>query len=224
MTQRIHSGAPMTLYRIAIPLFIAVLYSIAAGPSPGFALDDIDATISNLHNPDPVVRRSAVKELATQHDPRVVAPLKGALHDPDDRVRTLAKSALENLAENDIHTKDRQAADSNQMMAAVSSDGLQRVAIVVDSYSYTPDHLIVKRGVPVELTLTSVTWLVPHNFVVNDPDSGLKINQEVPAGKSVTIRFTPEQVGQFKYFCDKKLLFFPSHEEKGMRGTLEVRE
>jgi heme/copper-type cytochrome/quinol oxidase subunit 2 len=95
--------------------------------------------------------------------------------------------------------------------------------IIVDSYSYTPDHLIVKSGVPLELTLKSVTWLVPHNFLIDAPEAGLKVNEEVPAGKSITIRFTPGREGRYKFFCDKKLLFFHSHEEKGMTGILEVR-
>jgi heme/copper-type cytochrome/quinol oxidase subunit 2 len=107
--------------------------------------------------------------------------------------------------------------------AVLSPDGVQRATIIVDSYSYTPDHLIVKRGVPLELKLTSVTWLVPHNFLIDAPEAGLKVNKEVPAGKSITIRFTPELEGRYKFFCDKKLLFFHSHEEKGMTGTLEVR-
>ena len=215
----------MTPYRIIISLCCAVAFcSVLFSPPFAMALDDIDATIRNLQNPDPVVRRSAVRELASQHDPRVVAPLNAALDDPDDQVRTLAKSALENLATNEPHTKDFQTAGSIQSMATISTDGVQRATIIVDSYSFKPDHLIVTRGTPVELTLTSVTWLVPHNFVINDPESGLKINQEVPSGKSVTIRFTPEQTGRFKFFCDKKLLFFPSHEAKGMTGTLEVRD
>jgi plastocyanin len=112
---------------------------------------------------------------------------------------------------------------AGQAAAVLSPDGIQRAAILVDSYSYTPDHLIVKRGVPVELTLTSVTWLVPHNFVIDAPEAGMKLNEEVPAGKSVTIRFTPRKEGRYKFFCDKKLLFFHSHEEKGMTGTLEVQ-
>jgi len=107
--------------------------------------------------------------------------------------------------------------------AELSPDGIQRVTIIVDSYSYTPDHLIVKSEVPLELTLKSVTWLVPHNFLIDAPEAGLKVNEEVPAGKSITIRFTPGRAGRYKFFCDKKLLFFSSHEEKGMTGILEVR-
>jgi len=107
--------------------------------------------------------------------------------------------------------------------AELSPDGIQRATILVDSYSYTPDHLIVQRGVPVELTLTRVTWLVPHNFVIDAPEAGMKLSMEAPAGKSVTFRFTPALEGRYKFFCDKKLLFFHSHEEKGMTGILEVQ-
>jgi len=206
-------------------LLTAALGSVAVVPSPGLALDDVDATISNLHNPNPVVRRSAVLELAGINDPRVVAPLKAALKDPDEQVRALAQAALSRMADaSDARTgTDLHAGFATEVTAALSSDGVQRATIIVDSYSFKPDHLIATRGVPLELTLTSVTWLVPHNFVINDPEAGVTISREVPAGKSVTVRFTPRQAGRYKFFCDKKLLFFPSHEEKGMTGTLDVR-
>jgi plastocyanin len=113
-----------------------------------------------------------------------------------------------------------QAADA--VVAAMSADGIQRATIVVDSYAYRPDRLIVRPGVPVALTLTSVTWLVPHNFVLDDPAAGFALNEEIPAGKTITLRFTPQREGTFAFFCDKRLLFFHSHREKGMEGTLLV--
>ena len=102
-------------------------------------------------------------------------------------------------------------------------DGAQRVSITMDSYSYTPNHVIVRAGKPVELILTSVTILTPHNFVLKEPAAGLAVEQDVGAGKTVTVRFTPAQPGIFTFYCDKKLLFFASHREKGMEGRLEVR-
>ena len=104
-----------------------------------------------------------------------------------------------------------------------SEDGVLRAEIVLDSYSYKPDHLIVVAGKPVELTLKSVTVIVPHNFVIKAPEIGVEINQEVPAGKTVKIQFTPTHAGKAEIYCDKKLLFFKSHKEKGMVGTLEVK-
>ncbi|MBI4401846.1 MAG: cupredoxin domain-containing protein [Nitrospirae bacterium] len=114
-------------------------------------------------------------------------------------------------------------AEVEPFVVSADADGVQRATITMDSYSYTPNHLVVQAGKPVELTLTSVTTLTPHNFLLNDPAAGFKLEQDVRAGKSVTVRFTPPQAGTFTFYCDKKLLFFASHREKGMEGRLEVR-
>lgn len=116
------------------------------------------------------------------------------------------------------------AAESQGVVVPVSADGVQRMEVIVDSYSFTPDHLIVKENIPVEWTLKSVTWLVPHNFVLKSPDAGLGIEQEIPPGGTATVRFTPTRSGEFKVICTKRFLFFPSHEDLGMVGTLEVRK
>ena len=110
------------------------------------------------------------------------------------------------------------------LVVQTSPGGVQRAEIIADSYSYTSDHLTVKLNVPVELAIHSKTWIVPHNFVLKDADAGLDIKQDIPAGKSVAVKFTPTRPGKFKFYCDKKLLFFKSHEDRGMKGILEVRE
>jgi plastocyanin len=107
--------------------------------------------------------------------------------------------------------------------AGISEDGVQRAEMTVDSYSYDPDHLVVQSGVPVELTLKSVTVLVPHSFVLKAPEAGLDVDQKIGAGDTVTVRFTPRQPGEYKFYCREKLLFFKSHRARGMEGTLEVR-
>ena len=102
-------------------------------------------------------------------------------------------------------------------------DGIQRATIILDSYSYTPHHLIVQAGKPVELFLTSITTITPHNFVLKNEGAGLSIERDVGSGRTVTVRFTVQKPGRYSFYCDKKLLFFPSHQEKGMEGVLEVR-
>lgn len=102
-------------------------------------------------------------------------------------------------------------------------DGVQRAVVEVDSYEFIPPHLVVKAGKPVELTFKSLTWVVPHNVIIDDPRSGLKIREEVPARESLTIKFTPTVPGSFAIYCDKKLPFIKSHREKGQEGVLEVR-
>jgi heme/copper-type cytochrome/quinol oxidase subunit 2 len=105
----------------------------------------------------------------------------------------------------------------------MAADGVQRATVSLDSYSYNPSYLIVEAGKPVELTLTSMTTIIPHNFIIKDPAGGLSVEQDVSAGKTVIITFTPNQPGTFPIYCDKRLWPLPSHRDKGMEGKLEVR-
>lgn len=107
--------------------------------------------------------------------------------------------------------------------AEVGADGVQRATITMDSYSYAPNHLIVQAGKPLELTLTSVTTIVPHNFILKDPAVGLVIEKDVSAGKTDKVTFTPTQAGTVTFYCDRRLWPMPSHRDKGMEGRLEVR-
>ena len=109
------------------------------------------------------------------------------------------------------------------MVIPVAADGVQRATVTLDSYSYSPNHLIVEAGKPVELTLISVTIITPHNFIIKDPAGSLSVEQDVSAGKTVTLKFTPTQPGTFPIYCDKRLWPLPSHRDKGMEGKLEVR-
>ena len=101
--------------------------------------------------------------------------------------------------------------------------GVQRVEVSLDSYSYAPDHLVVEAGRPVVLILRNTAFLVPHNLVLADPQAGFRVRQEVAAGDSARVLFTPTKTGVFTFYCDKKLPFLPSHREQGMEGRLEVR-
>ncbi len=108
------------------------------------------------------------------------------------------------------------------MMIPMAADGVQRATVTLDSYSYSPNHLIVEAGKPVELTLTSVTTIIPHNFIIKDPAGNLFVEQDVSAGTTVTMTFTPTKSGTFPIYCDKRLWPLPSHRDKGMEGKLEV--
>ena len=121
-----------------------------------------------------------------------------------------------------VHTAEPSQPDP-PMTIPMAADGVQRATVTLDSYSYKPNHLIVEAGKPVELTLTSVTTLIPHNFIIKDPAGSVSVEQDVSAGKTVTITFTPTQPGTFPIYCDKRLWPLPSHRDKGMEGKLEVR-
>jgi plastocyanin len=102
-----------------------------------------------------------------------------------------------------------------------SSDEVQKVEIIVESYSFNPDTITVEAGKPVEITLRSVASIISHNFTIDDPESGLYVVQEVKGGRDATVTFIPEKPGTYKFYCGKKNIF-GSHEKKGMVGTIVI--
>ncbi len=58
-------------------------------------------------------------------------------------------------------------------------------------------------------------------MVIEDP-SGEEVLRETLSREPRTVRFTPREPGAYPFYCDKKLLFFPSHRERGMEGVIEV--
>jgi len=105
--------------------------------------------------------------------------------------------------------------------ATVGSDGIQRVGIVGGSYFFTPNHILVRVNVPVELQVRKEPGVVPHNMVIKAPEAGIDVDASLD-NEPTPIRFTPTSTGSYPFYCSKKFLFFESHREKGMEGVLEV--
>jgi plastocyanin len=114
-------------------------------------------------------------------------------------------------------------AEEKKVVASIGTDGVQRVEMVGGSYFFDPNYVIVKVNVPVEIKVKKESGMVPHDFVLKAPEAGIDVR--VDLGKEPqTIRFTPTKVGEYPFYCAKKLLFFESHREKGMKGILKVQE
>jgi len=107
--------------------------------------------------------------------------------------------------------------------AVTGPDGIQKVSIVGGEYYFDPNHIIVKVNVPVELSITKAGGFVPHDIEMNSPEAGMKFEESFGTTPTV-ISFTPIKVGTYPFTCSKKFLFFKSHEEKGMKGVIEVTE
>lgn len=106
---------------------------------------------------------------------------------------------------------------------ATVEDGVQRVEVLGGDYYFEPNHIVVKKDVPVELTVKKAPGMIPHDIVMNAPEAGMVF--KVDFGKDgEVIRFTPTQSGTYPFYCDKRFLFFKSHKERGMHGEIEVVE
>ncbi|HZP87254.1 MAG TPA: cupredoxin domain-containing protein [Burkholderiales bacterium] len=86
------------------------------------------------------------------------------------------------------------------------------IAITAKRFQYSQKEIVLKKGVPVTLELTSID--VVHGF--NLPD--FKLRADLTPGKVTRIHFVPDKVGTFLFHCDN--FCGTGHEE--MDGVLKV--
>lgn len=114
------------------------------------------------------------------------------------------------------------SAEENVFVAETGPDGVQRIEITAGSYFFKPEHIVVKSRVPVELAIRNESKLIPHNFIMKSPEAGMEFSEKLSDSLTI-VRFTPSKPGKYTFYCDKKLLFFKSHKDRGMEGVIEVR-
>jgi len=73
---------------------------------------------------------------------------------------------------------------------------VQTVEILAQKFNFTPDEIKVKKGVPVDLELTTLDRL--HGFNV----PGLNLRAEIVPGQTTHVKFTPDKAGRFLFHCD----------------------
>jgi plastocyanin domain-containing protein len=116
-----------------------------------------------------------------------------------------------------------QEAKENRAVATLGPDGVQHMEVTGGSYYFDPNVIVVKVNVPVELIVKKAGGVTPHTLVLKAPEAGIDISASL-SSKPAHLMFTPTKVGKYTFVCTKKLLFFKSHEERGMHGVLEVVE
>jgi plastocyanin domain-containing protein len=109
-----------------------------------------------------------------------------------------------------------------RVVAAIGADGIQHVEITGGEYFFDPNYIVVKVNVPVELSVKKAEGFVPHNMGVKAPEAGIDFKIDLDAKKPNIVKFTPTKAGKYEMICDKKLLWFKSHKERGMDGFIEV--
>jgi plastocyanin len=98
----------------------------------------------------------------------------------------------------------------------------QEMVIDMESYAFTPAELTIERGKPMTLILRNQSFLVPHNFLLENPHGVRILEADISSGESQAHVLTLTESGIYPFYCDKQLLFFPTHREEGMEGRLIV--
>ena len=103
-----------------------------------------------------------------------------------------------------------------EVTATVGSDQVQRITVETHSFYFDPNRIVVKRGIPVEITVRNGALLVPHDFSCETLDLDARVGM---FHGSKSVRFTPTKAGEYPFQCD-----VDAHSRKGMTGTLVVVE
>lgn len=81
------------------------------------------------------------------------------------------------------------------LMATGTGQSPNSIQIAAKRYQFVPDHIEVKKGQPVTLTLHSLD--VTHGLAIKE----LGIKTEIPKGRDTSVSFTPTAAGTFEGKC-----------------------
>ncbi len=92
--------------------------------------------------------------------------------------------------------------EREQVAAQTNETGIQEIKVTVKG-GYSPDIIVVKKGLPVRLNFyRDETSSCSEQVVFGD----LGIAKDLPAFKTTPIEFTPEKSGEFIFACGMNML------------------
>jgi cytochrome c oxidase subunit 2 len=97
-------------------------------------------------------------------------------------------------------------------LRAVAQPREKVVQILARRFTYTPDRITLKLGVPVVFELTTADVLMGFNV----PD--LQVRADILPGKVARVRIVPDRAGTFTFLCD----VFCGSGHEAMSGTITV--
>jgi cytochrome c oxidase subunit 2 len=86
------------------------------------------------------------------------------------------------------------------------------VKLEAKKFAYTPDRIVLKKGQPVVLEITSVDFT--HGFKIPD----WNIRADLPPGQVTKVHLNPDTAGEFDFLCDN----FCGDGHEGMSGKIVV--
>lgn len=104
--------------------------------------------------------------------------------------------------------------DRNLQLSGEMQDGVRVVEVAARRYKFDPETIVLKKGQPTRLLITSED--VTHGFDIE----GMDIDVKLPPHQTQTVELTPEQAGEHHFHCS--VYCGPGHDQ--MHGTIVVRE
>jgi cytochrome c oxidase subunit II len=77
--------------------------------------------------------------------------------------------------------------------------GRRTLTLTARKFQFDPEVIDVRRNDVVRLTITSAD--IDHSFTID----AYRIQKRIPAGGSVTVEFSADEVGRFPFYCSMRL-------------------
>jgi cytochrome c oxidase subunit 2 len=100
------------------------------------------------------------------------------------------------------------------LFSSLAQSSEKVIKVQAKRFSFQPSEIVLKKGVPVVLELTSLD--VHHGF--NCPD--LKLHADIFPEQTTTLRVIPDKIGTFPFYCD----FYCGEGHEDMAGSIIVTE
>lgn len=94
--------------------------------------------------------------------------------------------------------------------ASQPAAGAAKLSVQAQDTYFQPTELTGSFGQGMEVTVKNAGKL-PHTFTIDE----LRVDQEVAPGKTVTLRLSPAEPGEFNFYCKY-------HVASGMRGSVRI--
>ena len=92
--------------------------------------------------------------------------------------------------------------ERERVAAATNESGVQEIEVVVKA-GYSPDRIVVRRGVPVRLNFyRDETESCSEEVIFGD----FRIARHLPPFQTTSIEFTPDKAGEFTFTCGMNMM------------------
>jgi nitrosocyanin len=93
-------------------------------------------------------------------------------------------------------------------------NGVRVIKMTAQRFVYDPNTIVVKKGEPVRLEITSMD--VTHGFAIE----AFNIDRKLKPRETEIIEFTPRQTGKFEFYCT----VYCGKGHANMRGYMYVKD
>ena len=110
---------------------------------------------------------------------------------------------------------------SSPVILIAGQDGVQRIKVVLGSYFYSPNEIIIQANKPVIIELENESFWTPHNFVIGDPKMNMHHEINVSPGDTVNLQLLLVSPGRYTFTATTNSYFFLAIEKRVWRAYLK---